>query len=250
MKLEKYMKDQNKHIILVFNMGHSGGRWFQDVCNIHPDVQLWQEANHYLKVTHLDTKVQLDKVYEFFMEQYKKSSMGTIGLIKAFDYRLIRFCEEKEGSIIQMYRNPIGVVNAKIGKKMDECRSRNIIKDLESERGIFEAHVEFYAYNYSEYLKNSDKWPIIKLEDLNIDISEDGSYFKKTTEKYLKIKWEKDHIDKIGDLSKIKGDLSRAYSKHISDQDIFESWPDWKKEIFIRYFKNLITECGYVCQYI
>lgn len=64
----------SKHIVLVYNMGHCGGRWLQDVCNIHEDVQMWQEANHLLKVDRLDSKVQLDIVYDFFVKQYNESS--------------------------------------------------------------------------------------------------------------------------------------------------------------------------------
>lgn len=226
-------------------MGHCGGRWFQDVCNIHEDVQLWQEANHFLNVDSLPVREQYKEVYDFFMSQYKENPKKVLGLIKSFNQELIDFCIEHNGSIFQMFRNPIAIIEAKNGHKIQECLSRGVFKELKKEEDIFEAHVEFYAYRFGHYLSNAYKWPLIKLEDLNYELRHNISKFKETMKTILGVSFTDEHIQIIRDLFNVKGDLSRAYAENNRDVLIFDSWSSWKKEIFLKYFKSIMKECDY-----
>lgn len=235
----------NKHIVLIFNVGHCGGRWFQDICNLHGDVQLWQEVNHYLNVDKKSVKEQFNTIYNFFIEQYNTNPKKVLGLIKAFDERLIKFCENNNGLIFQMLRNPIDVVDAKNGQKMQECLNRGTFNRLETEEEIFEAHTEFYSSIYKEYINRKDRWPIIKLEDLNYYLKNDTIKFRRILESILKVRVSENHIESIKNFSNIKGDLSRAYCENNKDILIYSSWPGWKKDIFQKYFKNIMLICNY-----
>ena len=227
----------NKHVFLMFNMGNSGGKWFEDICNIHEDVEVWQEANHYLKVDHLDNQLQLDRVYDFFMEQYKTNQNKTIGLNKAFDERLVKFAGTVGGSIMQMFRHPIGVVNFKIGHKMGECQKRGMFDKIDTPKKKFEAHTEFYASRYQTYTDNSHKWPIIRLEDLKNSIVKETPYFVNTMKKALKVDWQPKHTKKVINMGGLKEDFS-----HLK---IWEDWDDWKKKIFLKYFEKLMRTHNY-----
>ena len=232
----------NKHILLVYNMGNSGGKYIEDICNIHEDVQVWQEANHVLKVDTLDGSLQSDAVYKFFMEQYQTSPKKTIGLIKAFDDRLIRFVERFGGSIIQTFRHPIGVVNFKTGYKMKECERRGLFDKLDTPEKIFEAHVEFYASVYQAYTDNIHRWPVVKLEDMKKSLREKTPYFAETFAKALKVDWREEHTQKVIALG-VNPELS-IKDDH-SHLDIWESWDKIKKEIFLSYFEDTMKFYNY-----
>lgn len=222
----------SKHIFLMFNMGNSGGKWLQDICNVHEDVQVWEEANHYLKVNHLEGQIQLDAVYKFFMEQYQSSKKKTLGLNKAFDDRLVKFAERFGGSIMQMFRHPVGVVNFKNGHKMAECKLKGLFDKLDTPEKIFEAHVDFYAFRYREYTENAHKWPVVKLEDLKKSLRERTPYFEDVMKKALKVDWLPKHTKKVISMGGLNDDKSHF--------DIWESWEDWKKDIFLKYFQGIM----------
>ena len=232
----------SKHILLIFNMGNSGGKWFEDVCNIHEDVQVWQEANHLLKINKLGRKPQYNIVYDFFMNQYKNNPKKTIGLIKAFDKRLLRFAEQNSGSIIQMFRHPIGVVNFKTGHKMEICEQRGLFDKLDTPEKIFEAHVDFYASRYQAYTDNSHKWPVVKLENLKKSLRDKTPYFVETLKNALKVDWRDEHTQKVISLG-VNPELS--VKEDFSHFDIWKSWEDWKKDIFLKYFENIMKHYNY-----
>ena len=221
-----------EHVLLVFNMGNSGGKYFEDICNCHEDVQVWQEANHLLKVDTLDIGYQFSAIYDFFMHQYKTNKKKTIGLIKAFDNRLIKFTESINGSIIQMFRHPIGVVDFKNGHKMHECQQRGLFKKLDTPEKIFEAHVDFYASRYQSYTNNAYKWPVVKLEDIKKSLREDTSYFKDLMKKSLKVDWLPIHTRRVLVMGGLEEDMSYF--------DIWKSWENWKKDIFLKYFLDIM----------
>ncbi len=221
-----------KHILLMFNMGNSGGKYFEDICNTHEDVQIWQEANHLLKVDHLETPVQFDRVYAFFMKQYEENKKKTIGLIKAFDHRLIGLAERTGGSIMQMFRHPVGVVGFKTGHKMAECEQRGLFDKLDTPEKIFEAHVDFYASIYNSYTKNAHKWPVVKLEDLKKSLRERTPYFEDVMKKALKVDWQPKHTKKVINMGGLEENRDHF--------DIWKSWEDWKKDIFLKYFQEIM----------
>lgn len=226
-------------------MGHSGGRWLQDIFNKHQDVQMWQEANHYLKVDHLETNRQLDAVYEFFIDQLKSNTKRVLGLIKSFDERIIGLCDELGGSIFQMYSHPVSVLDAKAGKKNKDCSSAGLLVLPGTEEEIFKAHALYYASIYRTYLDRSCKWPIIKLEDLNKSINSDFIFFREFSNQIFDIEWDSILLKEIKDMYEIKGDLSRAYSEHLPSHDIFERWPKWKRSVFIEAFNDILDRSGY-----
>lgn len=221
-----------KHIHLMFNMGNAGGKYYEDICNIHEDVQIWQEANHFLGVDKLDNDTQSNKVYIFFMEQWRLNPKKTIGLIKAFDERLIKLAEDTGGSIMQMFRHPIGIVGFKNGHKMAECEHRGLFDKLDTPDKIFEAHVEFYASRYVAYTDNSDKWPVVKLEDLKKSLREDCSYFEGIMKKALKVDWMPEHTQKVIAMGGLEENTDHF--------EIWQSWSDRWKEIFLGYFEDIM----------
>lgn len=225
-----------KHVFLMFNMGNSGGEWFKKICNVHEDVCIWQELNHIIGVQDLDNQIQLDRVYEFFMEKCRNDSHKTIGLIKAFDDRMIKFCEDNGGVIVQMFRHPIGVVNFKNGHKMTECRHFGH-SVLDTPENIFEAHVDYYASRYRTYTLMSERWPLIKLETLKDTIKNDVEGFENLMCDILKVVWNNEHTKKVLQMGGLEQDLSHF--------DIWKSWESWKREIFLEYFEDIMKIHNY-----
>lgn len=226
-----------KKIFLMFNMGNSGGKWFQDICNVHEDVMVWQEANHQLKVQYESSSVQVDTVYNFFMDQFKNSPKHTVGLIKSFDDRLVKLADQTSGKVVQMFRNPIGVVHFKTGHKMQQCLQKGKFKSLSTPKETFEAHVDFYRDRYVAYTRYSKTWPLIKLEDLKKSLREDKQYFEETMRMCLQVEWKPEHTQRVVAMGGLEEDLS-----HLK---IWQDWEIWKKEIFLEYFKEVMEMHGY-----
>ena len=222
----------DKHIFLMFNMGNAGGQYFEDICNTHEDVQIWQEVNHFLGVDKLDSSTQLDRAYDFFMVQCRRNPKKTVGLIKTFDERLIKLAGENNGSIMQMFRHPIGIVGFKNSLKMAECKQRGLFEKLDTPDKIFEAHVEFYASRYKAYTDNSDKWPVVKLEDLKKSLREGTSYFEDIMKRALKVDWREKHTQRVIAMGGLEENTDHF--------EVWESWSERCKEIFFGYFEDIM----------
>ena len=229
-----------EHVMLVFNMGHSGGMWLQDICNAHPDVQVWQEPTKQIKNME-------GTLLDFFEEQIKSNPHRTIGFIKGFTYPFIDKVFISK-SVAQVFRNPIGVVNAKIGLKMEPSLKYAPRGVMETEEDIFEAHVAFYAHRYRTYLNQASKWPLIRLEDLNASLEGDCRYFVSTMERLLNVEWSSELLERNKGLWNVKeGRMARGYAIHEPDMEIFQKWPSWKQKIFVGYFSEIMKESDYSC---
>ena len=220
-------------IFLMFNMGNSGGSWFERVCNSHEDILVWEELHRQLGYI----KANMEEADLVALEHLKRNEnrCKSIGLIKSFGKKTVEYCLSSGGNIVQMFRNPIKVVNHKMGKKLDVCRSCGI--DCED---VFEAHVIFYSMRYNQFIKQGDKYPIYKLEDMSDAII--NGRFRGIIESITGVEWNDKQIKRI---NKILPNGKNSFKEDRSENVIWNSWDDFEKEVFIKHFKPIMNEVGY-----
>lgn len=220
-------------IFLMFNMGNSGGSWFERVCNSHEDILAWEELHRQLGYV----KANMEEADIVAMEHLKKNvdRCKSIGLIKSFGKHTIDYCLSFGGNIVQMFRNPIKVVNHKMGKKIDACRSCGI--DCED---VFEAHVKFYSMRYRQFIDRNDKYPLYRLEDLS-DAIMNGD-FRNIIESITGIEWDDRQVNRV---SSILPSGKKSFEEDDADKAIWKSWDDFEKDMFIKHFKPIMDEMRY-----
>lgn len=185
-----------KNIFLMYNTGRSGGTWFTNACNLHPEVQVWGEIKASLpgfcRETRLEESVLLDK---YIRDQFESNPNTTIGIIKCFYKQQREFCKEKSGRVVQSLRNPINIVVGKMGDKTKDCAAK-----AATVQEVFEKHIQFYASHFRKYIVRSGEWPIIKLEEMNESLRNKTPLFKKTFEYFTQVGWTQDIIDEVPNM--------------------------------------------------
>jgi len=236
------------NIFLMYNMGNSGGSWFEQVCNSNPRVRAWEEVLRQLNKLELLSKnpvernIQSDEwVLEFLKEKIEENKYDTLGFIKSFGPKTEKFCLENNGRIIQMFRNPIKVVKHKMYTKREGCLYRNKF-DLSNKELEFEAHVELYSCFYKKYIDREKKYQTIRLEDLSTSLLTDCKYIKKILEYLTGIEWSAKLI------SNIKNSVFPRDKRDFNDRDDEIAWSLWNKrerEVFKKYFKEIMLHYNY-----
>jgi hypothetical protein len=231
-------------------MGNSGGSWFENVCNSHPKVRAWEELTRLLgnsppineKEPGRSQKISKITI-SFLQEQLDKKQYDSIGLIKSFTNETVNFCLKNNGRIVQMFRNPIKVLNSKMYSKKAECIIRNVIKDINTKEKEFEAHVEFYSSLYKLFFNRSSTYLTIKLEDINKSISEGSFYFKEIIQYVTGVNWSDDQIKNV--KNSIFPRQKNNFNDNKEEEMIWNSWSAREREIFVKYFSNLMKEFNY-----
>jgi len=184
-------------------------------------------------------KVKMDDADKYavnFLEE-NKNKFKSVGLIKSFGKRTIDYCLESDGKIVQMFRNPIKVVNHKMGKKTEACKRHNI--DCSD---IFEAHVKFYSMRYQQFINNSEKYPLYKLEDLSDMIMNKKEEFKFIMEFITGVQWTDKQIHHINNILPCG---KSSFSEDNLDITIWDSWNEHQKGVFLEHFEKIMKTTGY-----
>lgn len=237
-------------IFLMYNIGNSGGSWFEKICNSHPQVHAWEELTRILGNSpplNEEEILRAEKTdtiaVSFLKEQLQKTEYKSVGLIKSFGQKTVEFCLQNNGAIVQMFRNPIKVVKNKMYSKRRECLIRGVFKEINTEKEEFEAHVEYYASLYLIFLRRAKKYPLIRLEDLNQSITNGTSYLQDVLQDTTGVAWSDQQIafikNNIYPTNKVGFDRDR------DDEIAWNSWSDQEHGVFLKYFKDIMIEAGY-----
>lgn len=233
-------------IFLMYNMGNSGGSWFERVCNTHPKVHAWEELTRFLgnspslNMPEAHRSRITDKIATDFLKK-KSAEYESVGLIKSFGSRTRDYCLENGGVLVQMFRHPLKVVNHKMGSKKRECLIRGVFDKMDTDAEVFEAHVEYY---YSLYRGFHDRGILtLRLEDLRDSLHEGTPFFKETIEGVTGVTWSDEQIDNVRSNVLPVNRSSYAPDKH--DKAVWESWSGEQRSVFKKYFDDLMPLLGY-----
>lgn len=235
-------------IFLIYNMGNSGGSWFENVCNSNPRVRVWEEVlrqTGQLKVLPKEPEkrnILSDRLaLEFIKKRHEENKYDSVGLIKSFGSETEKYCYKNSGRFIQMYRSPLKVVKYKMYHKKEACLHRNKF-DLSNKENEFEAHVEFYQSLYNKFIRRGERIKTVRLEDLSASLMTDGKYIKNILEYITQIEWPFESI------SFVKSNVFPRGKQNFKDDDDKRAWLSWndrEKEVFNKYFKDIMFDLNY-----
>jgi len=238
---------------LIYCMGNSGGSWLESVLNSRPDILAIEEANRHFfpKVDHssvhsYETMAQAaEAILKAFVELDKNPKYKSIGLIKSFSPEILDYVKSRGGKIFSLFRHPVKVLDKKYGTKVHTILKLYGVETFRSQEELFEAHANYYANRYLEYLNwhQNGQVQLIKLETLSASLSSDKSLIKILLEQISGVVWSQDQIENIA-LNYVPQGASH-FSEDFSEFLIWESWPAWKREIFIRHFQKVLKLTGY-----
>lgn len=222
-------------IFLMYNMGNSGGSWFERVCNSHPDVHAWEELHR--QMGYAKQSMEAADVYavEFLRNQIEK--WKSIGLIKSFGKQTVDYCKANDGKIVQMYRHPIKVVDHKMGKKTDACRKVGI-----STGDVFTDHVRFYRSRYEQFQNNSERYPLFRLETLSDHLVNKPRRFSEIMQFITGVEWTDSQVSKV--LSVLPTG-KKSFDEDHSEIRIWERWNQHQKDVFVENFESIMRKAGY-----
>ena len=249
-------------------MGNSGGAWLMRSCTMHEKILMIAEINQVLRLkfvpkekvyppninidfdmkiaqrgfnkigTVLDSRTQCDIAVSFLIEQFRIRKEEVIGLIKCIDPQAIikckRYCDSVK--VYQTLRNPVGIINFYTSEKT----LRQIAFDA-SEEECFKEHVTFFSGRFAAMIKQRDDvhYEIIKLEDINKSLKNKTSFFKNKMEEIFEVEWSDDLISQIIQKENYGDDGSIS-------KEIWDNWKPWKKEYFLKSFKSIMCDLGYM----
>lgn len=192
---------------LCFSHGHSAGGWILYLCNNHPSGrisvlgevpkpnQLDFARRGMTKKSHLNSEI-----LKFFRDREDQND-ACAGIVKSFTNGAIEFVTKRKGVIFQKVMNPLHIVGKRMFKKPSNAAEMirrkyghaPLNKDEE-----FEGHCLYYGeQKFEVFLNRADKWPIVRIEDLNESLGVDGFYFKRVMEGITQTEWPQDYIDYI-----------------------------------------------------
>lgn len=251
-----------KRIVLMRNMGNSGGAWLMRTCSMHEKILMLAEINQVLRLTYVpkekmypeadidfdvkiaqrghnrkgflfDRRTQCEIVSRFIIEQYNTRSEEVIGLIKCFDDEAIENCKGICNSVkvIQTLRNPVGIIDFYMS---DERRRQTAFNEPYEE--CFKAHVDIFNKRFSDTLERSEA--IIKLEDINISLRDNTPFYKDFMENLFEVECPDDLIEEVKEKEGYGDDGGES-------KVIWEGWESWKKEYFLNSFEWVVEALGY-----
>lgn len=240
------------HLFLMFNMGASGGSWFESVCNTHPDIRVWEELGRFLGVgfgpmtseQHRERDVH---ILAFVKQQIKEGKWKSIGLIKSFSKPVILYGREVGARFVSMFRHPITVLEMKMGKKTHACE-RILGYKPKGEKDIFLGHVLLYRPRYLKYMSDvkGKGWRLIKLEDLDASLkTPDAVSFRETMEYVTRVSWSVADAEKVRKKAKPRHAKRKDWWNDDPTHEVWHGWPTWKKDIFKEFFTEILERAGY-----
>ena len=221
-------------IFLMYNMGNSGGSWFERVCNTRKDVNAWEELHRQKEYVKIDMADADQYALDFLKVQ--SQHVKCVGLIKSFGKKTVEYCKAVDGVITQMYRNPIKVINHKMGKKTDGCKKLGI--DCSD---IFEAHIKFYRIRYELFQSQSKEYITFRLEDVN-SIHDDIQKFREFLEITTGIEWSG---DEVRNAQKVMPYGKTSFADDGLEKIIWGGWDKRQRRMFLENFEHIMSIGGY-----
>jgi len=265
-----------KGIVLVSNLGHCGGFWFMELCNLHNRIAMWIEMNYHINIeyspekigwsnyylhypnlryktrltyfnpkTHVDNfdiDIQCEITKQVLIDLYKNRNEEVIGYIKSFNKNTIEACKNicDDVTIVQMIRHPVFVVDYYTKQKY--YQRHGIIPG--DDKGLFRVIVRRFSSKLERYIirRKDHNQEIIKLEDINKSMKKDGLYVKNLLERIFKKKWSESLIARGKTLSYGRKDIRH---EDFTKEEIWGNWQSWQKKLFLEYFENYLKDLNY-----
>lgn len=209
-----------------------------------------------------------------FLSDCQSQNKACAGIIKSFNYQVVKYVLANDGIIIQKVRNPIHIVAWRFKKKPEaaiftfrELYGRN--PETLTER--FEGHCKYYASRfYDKFLRHAEQYPIIRIEDLNESMRTDGLFFRRAMEnvtgtvwaddytRHIQNNWTPDQIYRFyprwndGRITRVDHTiLDRRRGKCSGwDEDLrnalyWEQWTQAQRDIYYKHFASIQNQLGY-----
>jgi len=261
-------------VFLMYNMGCSGGSWFEKICNTHPEVRAWEEVARTLgffganmlgriQATSIDraqATAMYDVVLWFLANQARRHR--SVGLIKTFDLAIVDYCLSQGGTVVQMVRNPIKVIGFKYPRAVWTANRNG---ERQSEIEVFENHVRRYANRYRLYMDRD--YQLIRVEDLSASLAATPAapHFCRTMEYITQVEWNEEAVGRVRREAHPRGredipdpDCWKSdpfIEAHYGARGVLESrsrgahsWEIWdadRRKIFLKYFEPIMAALGY-----
>ena len=209
-----------------------------------------------------------------FFDNCQEQHKACAGVIKSFNYQVVKYVLAHDGIIIHKVRNPIHIVSWRFERKLEAARHTfNELYGRQPETALerFEGHCSYYATRfYAKFLRQAEQYPIIRIEDLNESLRTDGSLFTRIMEsvtatdwpedyvKYIQDNWTPDQIyrfhpvwenDRITKLDYTMQDRKRDARNHWGEDarnaTYWERWTQEQRDIYYKYFADIQNNLGY-----
>lgn len=260
------------NILLMYNVGNSGGSWMEAVLNSHPDVQVWEEPRRHLKLpkpgeglTNEQIQVVLVKQLVEWMGEKK---WGCVGFIKGFRpvVEKAAFCLSDNVIFAQQFRHPIKVIH---GTRKRSKQPRNYWgREPVGEKEYFIGHVGWQARRYRKYLARCNSIATLRLEKLSRSLASNCVYITRALEYMTGLMWTGKQIENIyyNVWPRHRQDAPGPVAVWLNPKDeylrrkrlvpwdkrpdpsvteIWEHWKQWQRKIFVEEFQAICLSCGY-----
>lgn len=267
----------NKHLALIKCTGHSGSGWLQQILNYHNNIMVFGEPTNRLRIDYikakeddpdLDYSVKLgerktsnradmslcysrelidDILFTFISHMccggfhrggipIKQRPEKTISLIKGVTTRLIQQCKSLKTTITEfaIIRHPIPVIEFYLNFQARADLPKGWMGPVNNHNDF----VKYVAKFQREY-QNIEKNKCYKIEDINKSIETNKVLFKTLIEKEFLVECDNKFLQQVIN--------SRPSFKECEPyQDIWKSWEQYKKDLFVEYFDEILGKLGYV----
>lgn len=192
----------------MIHPGHGGGGWLMLCCNNHADgMSVIAECNKptcfNFDARGLKSSDYDNEIHKFYDDRMYYGDRA-IGLIKSFHWPNVRYAESLVGKenirICQLVYNPRRRYCEKATRKGAAAaawykgRYKKAMRTPEEQR---EAAAAYFAENYfGKYVKET-RYPIIRLEDINLSIKLKTGFFARFMEWLTGVEWSQDYVDHI-----------------------------------------------------
>jgi len=249
-------------IFLMYNTGNSGGSWMGDVISSHPKCTAMEEPRRKLvlpKVGPDFTMQQLQSTLFNVLKAHERPN-ESFGFIKGFREEILEYVLDKDGMVLQQTRHPIRVLHGTRKRTIKAKRywGRKPANGVEQ----FQGHVRHMAKRYQAFIDRSDRFRLIRLEDLTASLCGSKQYFAYVLELITQVEWTREDIERAAQVRprhRLNAPADRLWDFDYEENPgltwderkdppvaaIWEHWEKWQREEFFEQFGGICRELRY-----
>jgi hypothetical protein len=223
----------------MIHPGHGGGGWLMLLTNNHPDgmstIAECDKSNCFdFKGRGIQQRDYDREIHKFFDDRMYYGDRA-IGIIKSFHWPNVRYAEQLVGKenvrMCQLVYNPRrrycekGMSKGKVAAVWYKGKYK---KEMTAPEEMREASAAYFAENYfGKYVLEGNRWPIIRLEDINLSIKLGTRFFARFMEWLTGTQWPKEYVDHI--------------REHWTPAYQYEDWVEWEDPPYGGRIKAVVT---------
>jgi hypothetical protein len=224
----------------MIHPGHGGGGWLMLITNNHPAglstiAECDKQSCFNFAARGLKPRDYDDEIVKFYNDRMHYGDKA-IGIIKSFHWPNVRYATRLVGAdnirVVQLVYNPRRRYCEKATRKGGpasawyKIRYKKVMSTPEEKR---EAAAAYFAQNYfAKYVKEGHRWPIIRLEDINLSIKLKTRFFQRFMEWLTGVEWTDEYV------AHIRENWTPAYQ--------YYNHLEWEKPPFGGRIKAVVTE--------